>query len=384
MMYLSRSNAFDKALAAVSSIGREIKKIHNKSVSTPEGQNVNMLEEFVKPGQEFVEAIYSDEAIDIAQRLDSEGFAEYFRMIGELAIRLNIPEKYYFTGMQLVTKANLEKALEAASTALGKVEVLEGFHAGELAGLTEEYKEKLISEIRDGWFISKENKERQIQKLQSNIVEVGSPYVRIKDRGLTDFYEDIAGIARSGYAAGLQCGNFVHDMIRDKLENGNEIVEKVFPSGVKEANELFEDFKTNKNLQPLAAAGPEDLERIQREADRGTLILAVFLNKTHKSKEDGLYHGHIAFVGNSKLTVNSSPDCIAKQDDGKEIYNYKNETPRESPSTPGSNAALWLLLVQAGTFKGIVPIRVGTNGWMTKGTRGNLLQNSIKFYAVKR
>jgi len=169
MMYLSRSNAFDKALAAVSSIGREIKKIHNKSVSTPEGQNVNMLEEFVKPGQEFVEAIYSDEAIDIAQRLDSEGFAEYFRMIGELAIRLNIPEKYYFTGMQLVTKANLEKALEAASTAAGKVEVLEGFHAGELAGLTEEYKKKLISEIRDGWFINNDNKNRQIKKLQDSI-----------------------------------------------------------------------------------------------------------------------------------------------------------------------------------------------------------------------
>jgi hypothetical protein len=163
-----------------------------------------------------------------------------------------------------------------------------------------------------------------------------------EDLGLTNFYNKIADIARTGYGGGLQCGTFVRDMIRDKLKDGKDIVKKVFPNGLKQANVLFDEFEnnTNPNLKHIPATTIGGLKTVQDEADKGSLVIAVFKNDTHASP-DGAYHGHIAFVGCIDLTMGTDP---AYKENGAAVYD--GMTGRDLPES------LRLVLVQAGHYKG--------------------------------
>jgi hypothetical protein len=157
--------------------------------------------------------------------------------------------------------------------------------------------------------------------------------------GIAAFYNRIANISREGYLGDLSCGKFVYDMICDELEGGKDIVKKIFTKTPIEAvNTLFEKFPGNKNLKRIPAATDDDLKTVQAEADKGTLILAVFRNKTVADAR-GEYHGHIAFVGCSSLTLETKPQYM---EGGKAIY--KDMIGTTLPE------ATRLVLVQGGYF----------------------------------
>jgi hypothetical protein len=146
-------------------------------------------------------------------------------MIGELVIRLNLPESYYFRGaVQPVTKKNLEAALEDAWRAAGKVEILEGFHAGELSVLKDEYKEKLIKEIEEGWFIDGENKKKQIDKLKESIRQDGELFL------LEEQNQKISLLFETRIS---------REERRELRKNGNDPLESLRSLPVKELNRIM-------------------------------------------------------------------------------------------------------------------------------------------------
>jgi hypothetical protein len=189
---------------------------------------------------------------------------------------------------------------------------------------------------------------------------------------LTGFYNEIADMARTEYSTGgLQCVKFVYNVIRDKLENGEAIAKRIFPSGPLQANDLFIEFENNRqNLLRMPVTKTEELKSVQDEADTGALILAVFENKEIKSS-DGKYHGHMAFVGCLDLVMGTNP-----------VFPYENY---EGLSGENLEDFERLILVQAGAYCGIAPIRVGTNNWRIGKVRQSLLENEkIRFFKVRK
>jgi hypothetical protein len=84
--------------------------------------------------------------------------------------------------------------------------------------------------------------------------------------------------------------------------------------------------------------------------------------------------GHIAFVGNSNLTLFSDPPI--------ERYQNRKGTSLGSDFLP--------VLVQAGTYTGVTSIVYGTSNWLLEGrhgdyasTRDYLLAEKLYFYRIK-
>jgi hypothetical protein len=109
----------------------------------------------------------------------------------------------------------------------------------------------------------------------------------------------------------------------------------------------------------------DGVQRIQEMADNGTLIIMSYRNnEVGKS-------GHIALVGRSDLLLFSVPKVHLDTGDPlpQNVVNNDNK--------------LFPILVQAGTFAGIVTMNWGTNGWRNKKEQTRLLEEDIRFYAVR-
>jgi hypothetical protein len=153
------------------------------------------------------------------------------------------------------------------------------------------------------------------------------------------------------------CNKYVRDMILSKY--GKEVYNMIFEGKDEDTNTMFNTFQNNPNLQKLDpfALG---INGIQDMANDGTLILMIY-----QSTKQG-QSGHIAFIGNSKLTLSTKYSKT-------EHYNGIKGT-----SLPKDH----LIVVQAGHYPGITSIVYATNGWTTD--RKNLLEKNLYFYAVKR
>jgi hypothetical protein len=161
-----------------------------------------------------------------------------------------------------------------------------------------------------------------------------------------------------------QCNIFFSDIVKEHL--GSDVYDSIFSGGLKKSNELFEDFKTNPNLERITII---DVRKIQEMADSGTLVFMVYKNPNPKES------GHIAFVGNSGLTLSATepmPDFDGKKGSSLDPDLY------------------WPVLAHAGVYVGITPMIYGTSGWNREGEyegyksrRDFLLENNLYFYTVK-
>jgi hypothetical protein len=161
-----------------------------------------------------------------------------------------------------------------------------------------------------------------------------------------------------------QCNNYVRTTILQIY--GQEIYDMVFQQKTEATNAMFDSFKKNPNLERLDT---KDMVQIQTLADSGQLILMIYQNT------DPLLSGHIAFVGNSNLTLFALEPIGWQQ--GKK-------------GTSLDAADYWPVLVQAGTNTGVTSINYGTNYWLDKAEYGGyrtrrdyLLTEKLYFYRVK-
>ncbi|MDR0601958.1 MAG: DUF349 domain-containing protein [Treponema sp.] len=169
-------------------------------------------------------------------------------------------------------------------------------------------------------------------------------------------------------AGGPQCNAFFRDIVREHF--GQDVYGSIFDSEWDNTNALFEKFKTNQNLEKIDT-GVTGVRAIQEMADGGALILMIYKNP------DPGKSGHIAFVGNSNLTLSSisSPDRSPAVFQGEKGSNLNPDT-------------CWPILAQAGTYTGITTMGYGTNGWNSVDEEGNvfrdiLLANYLHFYIVR-
>ena len=91
-----------------------------------------------------------------------------------------------------------------------------------------------------------------------------------------------------------------------------------------------------------------------------TMVLMIYKNPNPGDS------GHIAFVGNSNLTMFSVPTIPGLE--GKKGTTLQSHQ---------------LVLVQAGTNTGVTSINYGTNKWYDEKNRQNLLKNNVYFYTVR-
>jgi hypothetical protein len=185
MQYLTRREAQKKAVEALNSItgymNRKRREIAGRGTGAERG---NVLEELIAPGYDFVRGLLSKESIEDARKLDATGFKEYYEYIGELVTGLDLGEKHYFTGMEIVTGENLEAAINGTGRISRKVEYLKGFHSGELGGLSYRSKGLVMEEIEKGTGIRREEKEKQIRKiLESMSIEEAERFMTVPGRG---------------------------------------------------------------------------------------------------------------------------------------------------------------------------------------------------------
>jgi len=151
---------------------------------------------------------------------------------------------------------------------------------------------------------------------------------------------------------------FVRDVILNRM--GKEPYDLIFEGKYEDTNTMFDSFKKNPNLDRLDP-NVYDIQRIQKLADSGILVLMIY-----QDKAPGKF-GHIAFVGNSGLTLSTIP-AIPGHEGKKGTSLPKDE----------------LVLVQGGYYAGTVSIRYVIDGWDNINTRKNLLENSVYFYCINK
>jgi hypothetical protein len=140
----------------------------------------------------------------------------------------------------------------------------------------------------------------------------------------------------------------------------------IFGEGWVSANDLFDRFKTNPNLERIAIS-KVSMEEIQAMADNGALILLSYQDPNPKK------HGHIAFIANSRLTLStswhsSSPEPLHEGKRGTEI----------------NHDDFWPVVAQSGVYTGITSTLYATTGYRDPDIRSRLLRESLYFYTVKR
>jgi hypothetical protein len=178
---------------------------------------------------------------------------------------------------------------------------------------------------------------------------------------------------------GPQCNNYFGDVIKYKL--GEDAYARILPGGIKSANELFDQFASNPNLEVIDTS-KYTLSEIQTMADSGAIVIMSYKNPVPGES------GHVAFVANSGVSMFSIPQTYTNGD-GKVVpipqtgYGYNQPL--------GDNS---VILSQAGTITGNVTMAWGTNGWNNSDSitynnqfyethRDYLLANFIRFYTVR-
>jgi len=171
------------------------------------------------------------------------------------------------------------------------------------------------------------------------------------------------------------CNFFLRDMIGEHF--GVELRDKIFGvQPIQRANDIADTFAGNTDVLERVQVrtdsdeiSREDLAKIQAMADNGELVLVAFKNTNGLS-------GHLAFVGHSELTL-SIKAPVNSQADHEAILSNDGEKASDV-------SGISLVIVHAGTYSGVTGISLGTNGWNNEETRKTLLENSIRFYRVKR
>jgi len=153
-------------------------------------------------------------------------------------------------------------------------------------------------------------------------------------------------------------------LLRDFIENkfGKEMYTRVFGDKMESANQMFESFRNNTNLEQIKVTDYDNLRAIQDLADRGVLIIVSIKNASG--------HGHVAIVGNSEMVYNT-------------IYHPSSDVPAYEGMTLSSLKNHHLTVVQAGTYTGATSILYATTGWDVYQTRKDLLDGNMIFYTVK-
>jgi len=160
-----------------------------------------------------------------------------------------------------------------------------------------------------------------------------------------------------------QCNEYFRNVISKNF--GAEVYNMIFEGKNENTNAMFDSFKNNQNLQRLDPA-VYSIKAIQDLADSGTLVFMIYKNTIINPNTEKPYDGHIAFVGNSNLTLYTVPSIPDLQNTSGKNLIKKDQ----------------LVLVQAGVKTGVTSIIWGTNGW--NADREKLLNNYLYFYTVKR
>jgi hypothetical protein len=159
-----------------------------------------------------------------------------------------------------------------------------------------------------------------------------------------------------------QCNRFVKDMLLSKFgDNGQTLHDLIYQGNGGDTNTLFEAFKTNDNLEWLNPAD-YSIKDIQDLVDEQNILVLMIYKNNNGS-------GHIAFVGNSNLTLSTDT----------EIAGYEGRIAKNRLSADE------LVVVQAGAHIGTASIRYATNGWFVDDKLNrNLIENSLYFYTVRK
>ena len=160
-----------------------------------------------------------------------------------------------------------------------------------------------------------------------------------------------------------QCLSYLKNLFSRRFSSYSNIFNKID----KEKN-LLENWQINPNLIPLL---PKDFSVADRQdlSDQGVLVLMTYDNPNKKQDD------HFAALGNSGLTLFSIPtkwydesaDKIRKNPNQNIIANTRNQQ--------------YPILVQAGTYTGVITIPYGMNYWT-----GDFFTESdtVRFYAVRK
>jgi hypothetical protein len=150
-----------------------------------------------------------------------------------------------------------------------------------------------------------------------------------------------------------KCTIFVGDMLNEHFERS--VFTRVFPEGMKGANDTYVDWIYNGNLIRLT---PDEysIADIQELVDKGYLVLMAYFYPE--------IAGHVAFVGNSNLKLFTVPPI-----GGLEGKNGRALDPAWYP-----------VMVQAGTYTGVTSMVYATNGWLRNNNYGS---GVVRYYAVR-
>ena len=184
---------------------------------------------------------------------------------------------------------------------------------------------------------------------------------------------------RDTAAIGPQCNRFVCDTLRSQF--GQEVLDYVFPNGQQYANLMALELEANENVVRLDVSNDEDLRHIQSLANEGYLVLMAYQNPnwvegTSPAFGDDL-SGHLAFVAPETLDLfhlaragrdTSWADDRFGNRNGTQI-NFGDDGP---------------IMIQAGSYTGVTPMRLSTNNWANSDYRNDvLLPEFVNFYLVQ-
>jgi len=156
--------------------------------------------------------------------------------------------------------------------------------------------------------------------------------------------------ARGGYT---QCTQYLAYVLERAFPK--EVHSKIFPRGLRGANQTFLDWAENRYLARLH---PENftVPDIQNLANQGYLILMAYYFPG--------VAGHVAFVGSRNLRMFTIPP----------LADYEGKTGHEltDPFLP--------VMIQAGTYTGITTMVYATNGWLRDN---NFEKGTVRYYLVR-
>jgi hypothetical protein len=168
--------------------------------------------------------------------------------------------------------------------------------------------------------------------------------------------------AAGGKGLETYCTGFARDTI--KREFGEDIYKSIFGDKIEKANDMFESFKNNSNLDKIPVTDYDNLRAIQDLADSGVLVLMIYKNDSGS--------GHIAFIGHSDMLYNT-------------IYNSnQSNAPFYNGMKLSDLPKHHLTVVQAGAYTGTTSLLYATGGLNNDTKRKELLDDKLFFYTVKR
>jgi hypothetical protein len=247
--------------------------------------------------------------------------------------------------------------------------------------ILEEKREVLIDQVKD-WFRKPESTTVTEQSLSALLPDTeedtNSGYATIPGGDSYAFWTGVMTpetIEQYEYKGdgNYSCNVFARDTILKYY--GEEFYTKIFGIGEANTNTLFENFKTNPNMERIDTT-ETSMAGIQAMADSGTLILLIYQNL---NLEDS---GHIAFIANSRLAMTAM---------GTKLTEYVGKTGTELDKN-----VFWPIVAQGGAVTGISSIVLATNGFnhinyklpgaekpIPGPFRPYLLENNLHFYTVK-